>query len=167
MPINVRVYASLVVFLILLAAPSAVAAKYAGGSGTMLDPYQIAAADDLVALGETPDDYDKHFVLISDIDLDPNRPGGRMFDRAVIAPNATDALSYSHGQAFAGQLDGRGHIIRNLCIEAPDSNGVGLVGCVAEGGLIRAIDRTCSIPNPRPNPNRTTAVTFQKSASRS
>jgi len=38
-------------------------AQYSGGSGTAEDPYQIATAADLIALGETPDDYDKHFIL--------------------------------------------------------------------------------------------------------
>jgi hypothetical protein len=52
-------------------------AQYSGGSGTADDPYQIATAADLIALGETPDDYDKHFILTAEIDLDPNLPGGR------------------------------------------------------------------------------------------
>jgi hypothetical protein len=56
-------------------------AKYSGGSGTAQDPYQIATAADLIALGETPGDYDKHFLLTADIDLDPKLPGRRMFDK--------------------------------------------------------------------------------------
>ena len=50
-----------------------------------MDPYQIATAADLIALGETPADYDKHFILTADIDLDPNLPGRKVFDKAVIA----------------------------------------------------------------------------------
>ena len=46
-------------------------AKYSGGRGVPDDPYQIATAADLIALGETPTDYDKHFILTADIDLDP------------------------------------------------------------------------------------------------
>ena len=68
----------------LLALP--VHAKYSGGTGEPNDPYQIATAADLIALGETPDDYDKHFILTADIDLDPNLPGRKVFDKAVIAP---------------------------------------------------------------------------------
>ena len=60
-------------------------AQYSGGHGTSADPYQIATAADLIALGETPTDYDKHFILTADIDLDPNLPGRRVFDNAVIA----------------------------------------------------------------------------------
>ncbi len=63
--------------------------KYSGGSGTVDDPYQIATAADLIALGDDPNDYDKHLVLTADIDLDPNLPGGKVFDRAVIGTRVT------------------------------------------------------------------------------
>jgi hypothetical protein len=62
-------------------------AKYSGGTGEPNDPYQIATAADLITLGETPEDYDKHFILTADIDLDPNLPGRKVFDKAVIAPD--------------------------------------------------------------------------------
>jgi hypothetical protein len=54
-------------------------AKYGGGSGTAEDPYQIATAEDLMLLGDSPEDYDKHFILTADIDLDPNLPNGKVF----------------------------------------------------------------------------------------
>ncbi len=41
--------------------------KYSGGTGTTEDPYQIATAEDLIALGETSEDYDKHFTLTADV----------------------------------------------------------------------------------------------------
>ncbi len=61
------------------------AAQYSGGKGVPGDPYKIASAQDLIDLGREPDDYDKHFVLTPHIDLDPGLPGGRVFDRPVIA----------------------------------------------------------------------------------
>jgi hypothetical protein len=66
---------------------SATQAQYSGGTGDPNDPYQIATAEDLMLLGETPKDYDKHFILTADIDLDPNLPGLKVFDKAVIAPD--------------------------------------------------------------------------------
>lgn len=54
-------------------------AKYGGGSGTADDPYLIATAEDLIALGDDPNDYNKHFILTDDIDL-----GGHVFDKGVI-----------------------------------------------------------------------------------
>jgi hypothetical protein len=41
-------------------------AKYSGGSGTAEDPYQIATAADLLLRGDSPEDYDKHFILTAD-----------------------------------------------------------------------------------------------------
>jgi hypothetical protein len=73
-------------------------AKYSGGTGEPNDPYQIATAADLIALGETPADYDKHFILTADIDLDPNLPGGKVFSKAVIAPGTL------HAGFFQGRL---------------------------------------------------------------
>ena len=52
-------------------------AKYSGGTGEPNDPYQIATAADLIALGETPEDYDKHFILTADIPCRPSRPAVR------------------------------------------------------------------------------------------
>ncbi|MBN1509800.1 MAG: SUMF1/EgtB/PvdO family nonheme iron enzyme [Sedimentisphaerales bacterium] len=76
-------------------------ARYSGGTGEPNDPYQIATAADLIALGETPEDYDKHFILTADIDLDPKLPGGRVFDKAVIG-------------TFTGVFDGNGHTISHF-----------------------------------------------------
>jgi len=36
-------------------------------------------------LGESPEDYDKHFILIADIDASPKVPGRKVLDRTVIA----------------------------------------------------------------------------------
>jgi len=91
--------------------------KYAGGTGEPNDPYQIATAADLIALGETPDDYDKHFILTADIDLDPNLPGGKVFDKAVIAPDANDANWEFDGTPFTGVFDGNDHTISRLTIQ--------------------------------------------------
>ncbi len=95
---------------------STATAKYSGGTGEPNDPYQIATAADLIALGETPEDYGKHFILTADIDLDPNLPGGKVFDRALIAPDTNDAEDGFQGTLFAGVFDGRGHTISHLTI---------------------------------------------------
>ena len=109
--------ATAVLLLNLVALP--VQAKYSGGSGTAADPYQIATAADLIALGETPADYDKHFILTADIDLDPNLPGRKVFDKAVIAPdtNPNDMHSDFQGTPFGGVFDGNGHAISHLSIK--------------------------------------------------
>lgn len=96
---------------------------YSGGSGTSEDPYQIATAQDLIDLGNEPNDYDKNFVLTADIDL-----SGQIFDRAVIAPdkNTNSSRIKFRGVPFSGRFDGQGHIIRHLNISG--RNYVGLFG---------------------------------------
>ncbi|MBP8303434.1 MAG: hypothetical protein KBE04_04830 [Phycisphaerae bacterium] len=86
-----------------LTVAAVVQARYSGGTGEPNDPYQIATAADLIALGETPEDYNKHFILTADIDLDPDLRGGRFFDGAVI-------------ESFAGVFDGNGHTISHATI---------------------------------------------------
>ena len=71
--------------------PSGLQTPYGGGTGERNDPYQIATAEDLILLGESPGDYGKHFILTTDIDLDPNLPGRRIVEKAVIAPDTHNA----------------------------------------------------------------------------
>jgi len=94
-----------------------VQAKYSGGSGTAQDPYRIATAADLIALGETPADYDKHFLLTADIDLDPKLPGRKVFDKAVIAPDTDQTKDWFQGTSFTGVFDGKGHAISHLKVK--------------------------------------------------
>jgi len=96
-------------------------AKYGGGGGTADDPYQIATAADLLLLGDSPEDYDKHFILTADIDLDPNLPGGKVFDKAVIG-------------SFSGTFDGKGHRIVNMTIFSDRS--LGLFGSLRQGAVV-------------------------------
>jgi hypothetical protein len=113
-------------------------AKYSGGSGAADDPYQIATAADLISLGETPADYDKHFLLTADIDLDPKLPGRKVFDKAVIAPPASlDERGSFQGTAFAGVLDGNGHTISHVTIEGRDY--LGLFGQLAPPAEVKKL----------------------------
>jgi hypothetical protein len=83
------------------------AIEFAGGTGEPNDPYQIATAEQLIAIGSDPNLLNKHFVLVADMDLDPNLPGRRVFDQPVIGTDTTD---------FSGSFDGRGKTIANLHI---------------------------------------------------
>ncbi len=109
-------------------------AQYSGGTDTPDDPYQITTAQDLILLGQTPNDYDKHFVLTADIDLDPNLPGRRVFDMAVIGPDTDLTETYYQGVPFTGVFDGNDHVISRLQI-AGESH-VGMFGQVGSGGEI-------------------------------
>jgi len=116
-------------------------AKYSGGSGTTDDPYQIATVADLLALGSSPEDYSRHFVLMADIDLDPNLPGRRVFGKAVIAPGerAYDSNDESHfvGVPFTGVFDGNDHVVSHLVISGTEH--LGLFGQLASGAQVKGI----------------------------
>jgi len=112
-------------------------AKYAGGSGTAQDPYQLATAADLILLGETPADYDKHFILTANIDLDPNLPGRKVFDKAVIAPHVRDTNWVLRGTAFTGVFDGKGHTVSHLTIQG--GSYLGLFGQLESGAEVKSL----------------------------
>lgn len=115
-------------------------AEFAGGTGEPNSPYQIATAEQLIAIGSDPNLLDKYFVLLNDIDLDPNLPGGRVFARAVIAPDTEDdAKNVFQGTPFTGRLDGKGHTIRNLTIRSGGRAFLGLFGFIGKGGQVRAL----------------------------
>jgi len=133
--------------IIVSIAPFLQAAGFAGGTGEPNDPYQIAAAQQLVSIGSDPNLLDKHFVLIADLDLDPNLPDSRVFTQAVIAADMHwtrygDVVDVQHA-TFDGSFDGGGHIVRNLVIDdvlmvdgvAPRC--VGLFGIVGERGRVQ------------------------------
>ena len=83
--------------------PSGLHAKYGGGAGEPNDPFLIYTAEHLNTI-RTEHDWDKNFKLMADIDLDPNLPGHKGFDEAIIGN-------------FKGFFDGNGHRIMHLTIE--------------------------------------------------
>jgi hypothetical protein len=114
-------------------------AQYSGGTGEPNDPYQIATAGDLMLLGENPYDYDKHFIMTADIDLDPNLPGRKVFDKAVIAPEMNDERNsfgplVFDGKPFKGVFYGNGHTISNLTIRG--GNYLALFGKLDHGAEV-------------------------------
>ena len=59
---------ALVIALCVVSFPAC--AKYSGTTGGPNDLYRVATATDLVASGGRREDYDKHVILVEDIDLD-------------------------------------------------------------------------------------------------
>lgn len=115
-------------------------AKYSGGTGEPNDPYQIATAADLIALGGDPNDYGKNFIMTADIDLDPGLPGGRVFGDALIAPDNSGGVGGHSGASFRGVFDGRGHTIANLHIMGKYGYDAGLFGKL--DGLVQDVNLT-------------------------
>ena len=112
----------IVIFVLYLTVP--IQAQYSGGTGEPNNPYQIATAEDLIALGNEPNDYDKHFIMTTDIDLT-----GYVFEKAVITP----IESPYQEPAFNGVFDGNFHTISNLNIHG--SQYLGLFGRIYQGEI--------------------------------
>ena len=95
-------------------------AKYSGGSGTEAEPFRIGAVSDWLELMATPADWAGHFVLTADIDLNdiPITPVG----------NSTNQ--------FTGVFDGNDYVIRNVDVNMPGSDYVGLFGYIGLNGYI-------------------------------
>ena len=97
-------------------------AKYSGGSGTPTDPYLISTAEQMNAIGAEPNDWDKHFKLMADIDLSQLRDA----DFSIIGYYR----AYNDKAPFSGVFDGNGHTISNFTYVCEDANQIGLFGCV-------------------------------------
>jgi beta-lactam-binding protein with PASTA domain len=90
------------------------------GSGTEADPYRIGMAADWQTLMNTPANWNKHYILIADLDLQniPLTPVGNSTTR------------------FTGSFNGDGHVMRNITINMPNSSNVGLFGVINTGGQV-------------------------------
>lgn len=90
-------------------------AKYGDGSGTAEYPYLIYDANQMNAIGAEPNDWDKHFKLMADIDL--SQFTGTEFNIIGTAANP-----------FTGYFDGNDHTISNFSYSETGTNYIGLFG---------------------------------------
>ncbi|MBN1363048.1 MAG: VCBS repeat-containing protein [Sedimentisphaerales bacterium] len=75
---------------------------YGGGSGTPDDPYRIWTPVQLDRIGSRTQDWDKHFVLMKDIDL------------VTFSSIGIQMIGGRSGKEFNGLFDGNGHTITNF-----------------------------------------------------
>jgi len=122
-----------IIGIVLLGLASSQCWAYSGGQGTLQLPYVLSSPEDLIQLGMSSGDYDKHFVLMADIDL-----AGLTFGQALIAPtNAPSVSSLDSDGAFTGTIDGNGHVISNLTVAG--GSHLGLVGVLMFPGQILGV----------------------------
>ncbi len=95
--------------------------EYGGGSGTADDPYLIYDVEELKLIGVYPQDLEKSFKLMADIDM-----------------KGVDFYGIGFGFGFGGLFDGNGHVIRNYSInnDLPYS---GLFSVVLKTGIVRNV----------------------------
>ena len=101
-------------------------AKYGGGAGEPNDSYQIWTAEQMNTIGAEPNDWDKHFKLMADIDL--SQYTGEQFN--IIGY----FISYSDNKPFTGVFDGNGKAISNFTYRSRDRDRIGLFGNVGKYG---------------------------------
>jgi len=130
----------IILIVCLMLQSSALSVEFVGGTGEPNDPYQIATAEQLIAIGSDHNLLDKSFVLVADIDLDPNLPGGRVFEDALIAQDDSNSVGGHGGHSFDGVFDGRGHTIANMHIEGKYGYDAALFGILS--GLVKDLRLT-------------------------
>ncbi|OQB35569.1 MAG: The GLUG motif protein [Candidatus Hydrogenedentes bacterium ADurb.Bin179] len=116
---------TVVLMAVLVLTATAEALVYSGGAGTEADPYKIGNAADWMQLTAETENWNKHFILLEDIDF-----AGES-NTNVITPVGTEFA------CFSGVFDGAGHALRNAEITGSENDSAGLFGCVNTDGEIR------------------------------
>ncbi len=113
------------------------------GDGTPDNPYQIAAPEHLMAIGDNAALLDKHFVLTHDIVFDPDTNPAHVFTQALIAPYLGTG-----SPAFSGFFDGGQHQIVNLKIISDGGGIFGLFGQLSGTDPEQLVLRGLTLVNP-------------------
>lgn len=101
------------------------------GSGTPEDPWRLYRHQQMNAIGLNSDLWDKHFMLMNDIDMS-------VYTEKQYNTIGSNPWIFPGTIAFTGSFDGNGHVIRNLtCInDGPVDyyySYMGLFGCIQAG----------------------------------
>lgn len=127
---------SALLMALLMAVPGFTANKtlYASGAGTASNPWHIRTAQQL---NNVRKNLSGNFVLDNDIDLK-----GKAFEPiGTFTPGKSDEEAANPASAFTGTFNGRGHKIKNVCIQKPSiQKGVGLFGAAAGKAVIENLD---------------------------
>ncbi len=123
---------------LLALAPAAMGVPFAGGTGEPNDPYQIATAAQLIGISSDPALYNKSFILTADIDLDPDLPGGKVFEQAVLQWTVSSLVRGAGTTPFQGCFDGNGHTVRNCVIYNTSMSG--FLYTVGPNGTVRNLN---------------------------
>lgn len=126
-----KLTAALLLALLLVSAASA-----AGGDGTAENPYIIQTPAELQSM---QNDLSAYYILANDIDM------SGISNWTPIGSSDNSATT-----AFHGSLDGNGHTIRNLNIDLPEQDYVGLFAVIYIGTTISDLNfENCTITGNR------------------
>ena len=97
--------------------------SFAGGSGTVEDPWQVATAEQLDSIRN---DLTAHYILTDDIDLSVYKNWVTIGSFKSLSDAPEDAEVPHPDYAFTGSFDGAGHTISNLTISSESPMATGL-----------------------------------------
>ena len=117
------------IFISLVA--GAAQARYSGGTGEPNDPYRIATPEDLNDIGRYEEDWDKHFILVNDVNLaEYTGEQFKIIGRWIWWDDPGN-------KPFTGVFDGNDHTVWNFTWTSDGRNGIGLFGYVGSSGQIK------------------------------
>ena len=110
-------------------------AKYGGGTGGPNDPYQIWTPEQMNAIGTDPNDWDRHFKLMADIDLSGYAGDAFNIMGCYAGWNSPKNIP------FTGIFDGNCHTISNFNYTPSYGGGyIGLFGHISgENAIIKDV----------------------------
>ncbi|MDF2657836.1 MAG: filamentous hemagglutinin outer membrane protein [Paenibacillus sp.] len=100
------------------------------GSGSAEDPFIVTTMDQL---SRVRNNLTAHYRLGADINASETAD----WDGGAGWEPIGERGSGSSSTQFTGVFDGAGHVIRNLTINRPSQDGVGLFGMIGSGGVVR------------------------------
>ena len=117
--------------------------RFAGGNGSLEDPYQISNITELQNMNL---DSAAHFILLNDIDASDTSIWNSGNGFLPIAPDINQEKPGYQGDQFKGSPNGSGYNIKGLYINRPDERNLGLIGCIGREGKISYVNLIdCSV----------------------
>jgi len=98
--------------------------KYDAGIGTPEEPYEIRTAEQMNQIGLDQADWDKHFILVDNIDL------------GEYTGTEYNIIGVDWNRFFSGVFDGNDHTISNFTCTSPGADYIGIFG-LASGAQIK------------------------------
>lgn len=111
-----------------------VQSEFAGGDGSTGDPYRITK---LEHLNNMRNHMDKNFILMNDLDFNTDSDYLDTANKAAWTTGEGWLPIGTNLSRFTGALNGNGHIIKNLYINRPGTEYVGLFGVA--GAVIKSL----------------------------
>lgn len=116
-------------------------AHFAGGKGTVKKPFLIKTVEHLNSIRKYPNAY---FKLLNDIDFNGTQYDSvNSINNKGWTPVGCDTLSYTdrfYGNTFKGSFNGSGYLIKNLFINRPGNDFVGLFGFIDSCAIIENVN---------------------------